>query len=278
MDSAGISLQVLSTPPASPHFAKEADAVTAARWVNDSYAGLVDRFPSRFKAFASLPFPHTDAALTELTHALDTLGMAGVTISTSVLGRSLNDPAFLPIYSELDRRGSVLYVHPAGAGAESSLIGSDMTWAIGAPIEDTVAIMHLVVAGIPSRFPRMKILTSHLGGALPMLVERVDRQNGWEAPETPEKPSLALRRLWFDTVGHGSIPALQAAAATLGADRLVLGTDFPYQSGDAFREAVTYVEKSGLPGADISGILDTTAVDLLGLELWSAGKSRKPIQ
>jgi aminocarboxymuconate-semialdehyde decarboxylase len=266
MESAGIDLQVLSAPPASPHFAREADAVTAARWINDEYAELVGRFPSRFRAFASLPFPHTDAALTELTRALDTLGMAGATVTTSVLGRSLDDPAFLPIYAELDRRGSVLYVHPAGAGAESSLIGSNMTWAVGAPIEDTVAIMHLVLAGIPSRFPNMKILTSHLGGALPMLVSRVDRQNGWEAPETPETPSLALRRMWFDTVGHGHVPALRAAASSLGADRLVLGTDFPYQTGDAFREAVSYVEQSGLPTADTKAILDTTAAELLGLE------------
>ncbi|WP_214322644.1 amidohydrolase family protein [Nonomuraea sediminis] len=263
MASAGIDLQVLSATPASPHFADQADAVQAARVVNDEYAELVRRFPDRFMAFASLPFPHTDAALVELDRALGELGMPGAAVTTSVLGRSLTDPAFLPVYAELDRRAAVLYVHPAGAGAHSSLIGPTMTWEIGAPIEDTVAITHLIQAGIPSRFPRLKIVTSHLGGALPMLLERLDRQYAWEAPDTPEKPSVAARRMWFDTVGHNHTPALRAAAESLGADRLLLGTDFPYQAGEAFREAVTYVQRSGLPDQDINAVLDTTAAELL---------------
>ena len=119
MESAGIDMQVLSATPASPHFADEADAVRAARAVNDEYADLVRRFPDRFHAFASLPFPHTDAALAEMDRALGELGMLGVAVTTSVLGRSVADPALLPVYAELDRRGAVLYVHPAGAGAGS---------------------------------------------------------------------------------------------------------------------------------------------------------------
>src|SRR5689334_10454355 len=86
MAEAGIDLQVLSTPPASPHFEDEAHAVEAARLANDEYAELVRRFPDKFKAYATLPFPHTDAALAELTRGLDDLGMIGATITTSVLG------------------------------------------------------------------------------------------------------------------------------------------------------------------------------------------------
>lgn len=261
MESAGVDLQVLSAAPASPHFADAAHAVEAARRVNDEYAEIVRRYPYRFRALASLPLPHTDAALAELTRAIDELGMVGATITTSVLGRTVADPAFLPVYAELDRRGSTLFVHPAGAGAESSLITTNMTWAIGAPVEDTVAIAHLILAGIPSRFPNLKIITGHLGGALPMLLERMDRQNGWEAPDTPEKPSLAAARLWYDTVAHGHLPALRAAVDTLGADRLVLGTDFPYQQGNEFREAVTFVAAAGLP----KQVLDETAAKLFGL-------------
>jgi aminocarboxymuconate-semialdehyde decarboxylase len=261
MESAGIDLQVLSTAPASPHFDDETHAVEAARRVNDEYAEVVRRHPDRFRALASLPLPHTDAALTELTRAVDELGMVGATITTSVLGRTVADPAFLPIYAELDRRSSTLFVHPAGAGAESSLITSNMTWQIGAPIEDTVAIGHLILAGIPSRFPNLRIITGHLGGALPMLLERMDRQSGWEAPDTPEKPSVAARRLWYDTVAHGHLPALRAAVDTMGADRLVLGTDFPYQQGNEFREAVTFIEAAGVP----KEVLDGTAAKLFGL-------------
>lgn len=174
--------------------------------------------------------------------------MVGACASTTVLERSIADPAFEPVFAELDRRGSVLYIHPAGVGAGSELITEHrLTWSIGAPIEDTVAIMRLILAGVPSRYPRMRILASHLGGALPMLLQRADNQVGWEAPDTPEKPSAAARRMWFDSVGHGHVPALRAAVESFGADRIVLGPDFPYEAGDLFRTAVTYVEHSGLP-------------------------------
>src|SRR5262249_3226410 len=174
-----------------------------------------------------------------------------------------------PVFGELDRRKSVLYIHPAGAGADSPLInGHRIVWSVGAPIEDTIAIMHLVIAGIPSRYPDMRIIASHLGGLLPMVVARVDHQIDFEAPDTPEKPSLALRRLWFDTVGHNHPPALRAAADALGADRLVLGTDFPYQPGELFCAAVDYVRRAGLCEDDVRAILDRNAAALFG---WDAG-------
>jgi 6-methylsalicylate decarboxylase len=266
MDSAGVELQVLSATPASPHFEHQAHAVEAARRVNDEYAAVVRRFPDRFRAFAALPLPHVDAALAELDRALDQPGMVGAAITTSVLGRSLADPELAPLYAELDRRRAVLYVHPAGCGAESPLItGHDLTWMVGAPIEDTVAAMHLVVAGIPSRYPNLRIVVAHLGGALPMILERADHQYGWEAPQTPERPSAAARRLWYDTVGHDHTPALRAAVDSLGADRLLLGSDFPYQTGDLYRAAVDYVPRAGLPPDQVDAILDRNAAALLGL-------------
>lgn len=266
MDGAGIRLQILSVTPASPHFESETNAVRAARAANDEYAAMTRRFPDRFRAFAALPLPHTDAALAELARACDELGMVGAAVTTSVLGRPLSDPAFHPIYAELNRRKSVLYMHPAGCGLESPLInGRQIVWSVGAPMEDTMAIMHLVVAGIPSRYPDMKIVASHLGGLLPMVVKRVDDHIDFEAPDTPEKPSLAFRRLWYDTVGHNHVPALRAAADSLGADRLLLGTDFPYQPGELFYAAVDYVRRAGLSEDDVSAILDCNAARLFDL-------------
>ncbi|HTI20293.1 MAG TPA: amidohydrolase family protein [Kutzneria sp.] len=264
LDAAGVDRQVLSVPPVSPHLADEADAVRAAQLVNDEYAGIVARYPERFRAFAALPLPHVDASLKELTRSLDDLGMVGAAVTTSILGRSLGDPLFEPLYEELNRRGSVLYVHPAGEGAGAELIaGHNLTWSIGAPIEDTVAVMHLILAGIPSRFPNMKIIASHLGGALPMLITRTDHQVPWEAPGTPELPSLAARRMWFDTVGHNHAPALRAAVNTFGADRLVLGTDFPYQAHEEYQSAVDYITRE-LDAGDAAKILDTNARSLFG--------------
>jgi len=266
MDEAGVDLQILTATPASPHFADEAAAVASARFVNDEYATLATEHPGRFRALASLPLPHIPAALEESTRAIDELDMYGAAITTSVLGRSIADPIFDPLYAELNRRGAILFVHPAGCGAESSLITDhSLTWSIGAPIEDTIAIMHLIVAGIPSRYPDMKIVTCHLGGALPMVLERANRQvTEWEATHCPEAPKDAVRRLWYDTVGHDHTPALQAAVASLGADRLIFGSDFPYQGGARYISSASYIE-DGLPAEDASLILDHNGAELLGL-------------
>ncbi|MFG2369103.1 amidohydrolase family protein [Streptomyces mirabilis] len=266
MDRAGIDLQVLSVAPQSPHLAGESDAVALAGAANESYAELAARFPGRFRIFAALPLPHTDAALRELTRAFDDLGAVGVGVTTTVLGRTLADPLFHPLYEELDRRGAVLYIHPAGEGAASPLITEHaMTWMVGAPVEDTVAVMHLILAGIPARYPRMRVLASHLGGALPLLPRRLDDHLAFESPETPERPSIAARRLWYDTVSHVHPPALAAAAASFGADRLVLGTDFPYEDGEVFLRAVDHIADSGLTPEEATMILDTNAANLLGL-------------
>ena len=264
MDSAGVDRQVLSVSPRVPHLADRAQAVNAARLANDQYAGFADRYPERFSAFAALPLPHMDAALAELARGLDELGMLGATVTTDVLGVPLADASLEPLWQELDRRGTVLYIHPSGDAARTPLIAEhNMRWMIGAPIEDTIAVTQLLLAGIPSRYPNVKIIASHLGGALPMLMQRIDNQYGWESPGAPEKPSAAARRLWYDTVGHGHVPAIRAAAETLGADRLVLGTDFPYEEGDLFRRAIAYVEE-GL-GEEAAGVLDRNAAAVLGL-------------
>ncbi len=153
MDRAGVDMQILSASPQLPHFDEEAHAVRAARLVNDEYAAVTAAHPDRFRAFAALPLPHVDASLAELARAMDELGMLGATITTSILGRSPADAAWAPIFAELDRRGAALYVHPAGCGAGSPLISPyHLTWMIGAPIEDTVAILHFITHGIPSRY------------------------------------------------------------------------------------------------------------------------------
>ena len=136
---------------------------------------------------------------------------------------------------------------------------------VGAPVEDTISIMQLITAGIPTRYPNITIINSHLGGALPMLLQRADDQYRWEAPGTPEPPSVASRRMWYDTVGHGHVPALKCAIESFGAERLVLGTDFPYESGDTFVRAVEYINDPHVDARAARAILDQNAGALLGM-------------
>ena len=265
MDVAGVDMQVLSAAPQLPHGPDARAATEAARYVNDQYAELTAAYPGRFLAFASLPLPHVDASLAELDRALGYPGMAGVAMTTTILDQPLVDSPAAELFGELDRRGAVLYLHPSGNAACSALIsGYHGTWMVGAPVEDTISAFHLIIRGIPARFPGMRILNSHLGGALPMLLQRMDNQYRWEAPDTPEPPSVSARRMWYDTVGHGHAPALRCAAESFGASQLVLGTDFPYESGPVFRRAVDYVTTSGLAPADAEGVLGANAITLFG--------------
>ena len=177
MDRAGVEMQVLSACPQVPYVEDGQKAARAARFVNDQYADLVQRRPDRFRAFAALPMPHLEESIGEMGRALDELRMAGVAMNTTVLGRALVEPEYEPIFAELNSRSAVLYLHPAGNSACSPLIGNyHLTWMVGAPVEDTISIMHLITHGIPARYPHIKIINSHLGGALPMLLQRADDQ------------------------------------------------------------------------------------------------------
>ena len=265
MDRAGVDIQVLSAAPQLPYCLDTERAVAAAHHVNDEYAAVVTAHPDRFRAFAAIPMPDVDAAIAEITRATDELGMVGVTMNTSVLDRAITDPDFEPIFAELDTRGAVLYLHPAGNGACSPLVTEHhITWMAGAPFEDTIAALQLITSGHLQRYPGVKIICSHLGGALPMLTRRADDHLAWEAPDTPEPPSQAAHRLWFDTVSHCHEPALRCAIDTFGADRILLGTDFPYEDGDTFVRSVEYVMDVADPG-EAHAILDANAMALFHL-------------
>ncbi|MFJ8025725.1 amidohydrolase family protein [Streptomyces sp. NPDC096311] len=266
MARAGVDRQVLSASPLTGALPDAAQAARAAQMINDRYIGLVDRFHDRFLAFAALPLPHVDAALAEVDRVLGAPGVVGVAVTTTAAGRALTDPTFAPVWEELNHRGTVVYVHPAGVGAGSPHITDHhLTWMVGAPTEDTVAAAQFITSGVTTRYPRLRILNSHLGGALPVLLERWDHLAHVEAPDAPVPPSQAARQMWYDTVAHGSQAALHAAVQAVGADRLVLGSDFPYQAGEHYLDSVSYIERSGLAAQDTDRILAGNAEALLGL-------------
>jgi predicted TIM-barrel fold metal-dependent hydrolase len=266
MDRAGIDIQVLSAAPQLPYGDDADRTATAARYVNDEYAALVSSHPDRFRAFAATPMPDIDAAIAEIGRAIDELGMVGVTMTTSILDRAITDPQFEPVFAELDRRAAILYLHPVGNGACSPLVSDHhITWMVGAPFEDTIAAMQLITAGYLQRFPNVRIICSHLGGALPMIPLRADDHVDWEAPDTPEAPSRAMRRMWYDTVSHCHAPALRCAIESFGFERILLGTDFPYEDGDTFVRAVAYIDDAAGSPTQALAIRETNAMALFGI-------------
>jgi 6-methylsalicylate decarboxylase len=267
MDEAGVQMQVLSHP-AGPYFEDPATAVEGARLINDSFSALVRAHPDRFAAYAVLPLPHVEESLRELRRALDELGMRGVIMACSIQRtRSPAEPEFEPIYAELDRRGAALYFHPSGNGLCSPFLNDyGLTYAAGAPMEDTTIVTHLMARAIPTRFPNIRIVVAHYGGALPMLLDRLDHEAPPRVPGLAEPPSVTARRLYYDTVGHGSNVALWAAWKAFGADHLMAGSDYPITLYFApYRANFEHIVQAELPADDLEQILNSTARKVLRL-------------
>jgi aminocarboxymuconate-semialdehyde decarboxylase len=263
MDRAHVDKQILSVSGVSPYSLEEKNAIEGARWANDLYAELAREMPARFAAFGVLPMPHVASAVTELARCLDELDMWGITMNTSILGTTLADPSFDPIYAELDKRGAVLFVHPAGLACSShELVASGLTWPLGAPFEDSMAILELLQAGFTQRFPRIKTIVPHLGGTLPFLIQRLDHMAGRFMPGKGV-PRAELRKFWYDTV-NGHPPSLQLAIETFGLERLVFGTDWPFWKGEAHQLAADYLSQSGLTAAQIEAIDSGNARAIFG--------------
>jgi predicted TIM-barrel fold metal-dependent hydrolase len=267
MDDAGVRMQVLSPAASPPYAEKEADAVAAARLINDSYAELAQKYPGRFSAVVSLPLPHIDASLREMERGLDQLGMLGVSLTCSCFDRSTAEAEFEPLYAEMNRRGAVLNYHPIQNGICSPFINDyRFTVAVGASLEDTAIVLHLIARRVPERYPNITYVIPHLGGLIPMQLQRLDNQVPSRYPDLPERPSETARRFFYDIVGHGSHAALLCAWKAFGADHLVAGSDYPVlMAFETYRQTFHYVRECGVPEADADLILHHNAQIVLRL-------------
>lgn len=272
MDRAGVDVQVLSVMPQGA-FGPEAKAVAeTARAVNDEYVQLLDAHPGRFLAYAHLPLPQVEASIAEARRTLALPGVVGVSIPTVLPdGSTLAQPGLDEIWAELDRHAAVVNVHPTGQGACSPLIADHgLAWVNGAPVEDATAVLHLLKADVPARFPHLRFHIAHLGGDLAFLSQRLeDNHEDWDA--FPSSPNAALRRMWFDAANFHE-PSLRLAVETYGADRILAGSDHPYFQEEKYVRAIEYVRQAQLPEAQIRAILGSNAEELYSL---SEGSSRR---
>jgi len=267
MDDAGVQLQVLSPAASPPYAEKEADAVAAAQLINDAYAELAQKYPGRFAAVVSLPLPHIDASLREMERGLDQLGMLGVSMCCSCFDRSTAEAEFEPLYAEMNRRRTVLNYHPIQNGICSPFINDyKFTVSVGASLEDTAIVLHLIARRMYERYPHIKYVVPHLGGMISMQLNRLDNQAPRNYPDLPERPSVTARRFYYDTVGHGSHAALLCAWNGFGADRIVAGSDYPVlMAFETYKQTFHYVRECGLPEKDVDLILNHNAQIVLGL-------------
>ena len=267
MAGAGIDRMVVSLGNTPPYYDDLNHAREVARGSNDIYAALHARYPHRFNAFVGVPLPHVDAALEELDRALALPGVVGVGLGCSVLGRPLDDPAFDAFFAELDRRGTVAFMHPVGAGGGPNSDDFSMTWMLASRFEDTIAAARLVLSGLTLRYPNIRFIFPHLGGTLALFPQRMDNvaeRDGWRENKSAElMPSDLLKRMWFDTVSEHPA-ALRCACDSFGVDRIMLGTDWPMLPPDKLKHFVDYVSEA-LPADQAKQVLDRNAAELLGL-------------
>ena len=261
-DSAGIDRQVICTGPNSPYLADPALAVAAARGVNDRYREISDDFGGRFAAFAALPLPHPAAAIEEAIRALDELGLAGVYMGCSALGKSIDDPAFEELWSELDRRDAIVYIHPGGVAlrSEPGLAGmDDMVIAVTIGSAAEIATAALRLTRLCRRRRRVRPIIALLGGALPFLLPRVAMLvGGWPTPSFldglggPDELLSELRRFYYEVNLLPDPEAIRSAVRAFGFDRLLFGSDSP--SGSP-RKALDFMAEAGLTAEETGQIL-----------------------
>jgi aminocarboxymuconate-semialdehyde decarboxylase len=228
LDQAGITAQVLSL--STPHVWHPAVAAREqlTRAFNDGCSSAYQD-DARLRFFATLPLPFVPEAITELDRARTLPGYVGVAVPTHVDGIGWDESRWTPLLEHLDGAGATVLVHPDGFCVRGPLEAYYLDWTVGAPFEDTLCALKLVHSGAVDRFPGIRWIVPHLGGLVPMVLDRVDRlwalnrdRVGGEHP-----PSEGLRRLYYDTA-NSTEATLRLAVEVLGADRLVFGTDFPY--------------------------------------------------
>ncbi|HEY3902720.1 MAG TPA: amidohydrolase family protein [Streptosporangiaceae bacterium] len=264
LDSIGVDVQVVGPMPMHRYWAEPDLAVALSRTINEAVAGHCAQGQGRLRGIGTLPLQHPLVAVAELEYAAADLGLAGISVSTSVNGLELADRRHDPIWEAAAGLGAVVFIHPWGCSLGSRLAAHYLGNSFGQPAETALALAHLIFGGTLDRFPGLRLLAAHGGGFLPASLGRFD--HAWltrpDARSCAELPSSYLRRIWFDSLVY-TPAALRHLVEAAGADRVVLGTDYPFDMGvtDPVERAVA----AGLPAADQFAILSGNAAVLFGL-------------
>jgi predicted TIM-barrel fold metal-dependent hydrolase len=247
MDENGIATAMTSISAPGVYFGDDAFARDLARRCNEISAGLAGDHPKRFGAFAVLPLPDVDAALTELEYALDSLGLDGVALLTSIGNKYLGDPAFEPLFEEIDRRNAVVYTHPniPPAFEVPELV-------LPAPLiefvfDTTRAATNLVLSGTVLRHPNLRLILSHAGGAIPYLAGRIALvdENPLVSGNIPEGAVAALRRFYYDTALSATRYALPSLRELADPSHILFGSDYPFAPEGIMGRTIRGIEDHG---------------------------------
>ncbi len=267
MDRMGIDIQAVSPAPHQTYYWTEpGEGQAIARMVNERLAQIVAQWPERFVALGTVPLQEAGLAVSELDYCVKTLGLRGVEINPSVNGMDLTDSrlALEKFFARAQELDVVIFLHPIGYTQGERLVDHYFNNVIGNPLETTVAVSHLIFDGVMERHPKLKVVLPHAGGYLAHYWARMD--HAWRArPDCrtviKKKPSAYLERFHFDTITFDRT-MLKHMIERYGAERVVLGTDYPYDMG--MEHPVDFIGGTpGLSAADKAKIMGGNAARLL---------------
>jgi aminocarboxymuconate-semialdehyde decarboxylase len=232
--------------------------------VNNSYAELIAQHPTRFKGFASIPMDAPDAALDELHRAIGELKLNGVILLSNIGGKPLTSPKYRPFFAEANRMQLCILLHPMLPANTEPFREYVLGPIVGFMFDTTLAVARMCFDGMLREFPDIRWIVAHLGGAVPYLMERMD--NGWRdfsecRAKIDELPSAYLKRLYYDTVNFNP-HMLNLVREMIGADRMVMGSDYPHLLGSIER-AVSSIEGLDIPEDEKRRIFEGTALAIL---------------
>lgn len=253
MDEAGIAIAVLSLPP--PGSSLRPGDSGMVRSVNEELVEACASAPDRFRALCALPFPDVAASITELHRVLKSQAIRGVAVTTNQAEWRLDDVAFDPIYDRIAELGWPLFTHPALEPLPPVYDSYALTATVSAVVSSTIGVLRMVYSGTLDRVPNLRLIVPHLGGLIPFLYQRLVDLGGDQHARLPLDHYLR-ERMFFDTCSYHP-PAFRCALETVGVDRLILGTDYPFRGPLA--RGVEDIRLQAVGEADQEAILGGTS-------------------
>jgi aminocarboxymuconate-semialdehyde decarboxylase len=263
----GVDIQLITLTTPGTHVESKSMAARLASLVNDAFAEVVRTKSDRFVALATLPLNDPAASVKELDRACRQLGFPGAMVFSNINGVALADERFWPLYELANDLDTILHIHPTNPVGVEAMTDYWLTALVGFLFDTTLAAEKLVFSGVMERFPRIRWVLGHLGGAIPYIAERADR--GYYAfkecrANIQRAPSGYFKQCYYDTVNFDPL-ALKLAVDFAGADHILAGSDYPHQIG-SIPLMLKALRSLPIPAADLEKILGGNASRLLKLD------------
>jgi len=261
MEQNGIDQRYLAIYPYCFYYDKE-ESVEWCKAYNDGVIADIEPYGDKFRLLANLPMRHVEEACKEMERVMQHPSVVGVQVATNVAGQELDDPAFEEFWALAEKLGAFILVHPSYVIADQRFKQFHLKNLIGNPLDTTIAAFRIIVGGILERHPNLKICLSHAGGYLPFALPRFEhgRQVRKELEFMDKTMDEIALNFYYDTIIYDP-ETLEFAMGKLGADRFMLGSDYPFDMADA--EPVKIVNACRLSEQDRKAILGDTVSEIV---------------